>query len=255
MSEKRASSTSFDVDTERVDFEFDVGRAGQMSRELTCENIRLQQLLKHADEAATRFGMMLREGDHRIKNSLQIVASIVDLQARRESNKTAQEVLRAAAARIQSVASIHDALQAGCGQDTVDLGEVLSKMCESLHAMAGDPLKVAVVVSAEKVRTSAAFAQAIVLAVNELVVNALRHAFPGNRTGVIQVSVAQVNGDLRVVVADDGLGLPLNYAQGPGYGMKLVRMMVDQTGGTLYIDGSSGARFTLVAPARPAAGA
>lgn len=222
-------------------------------RDLDFENARLQRLLDVAEQAATRYTMMLREGDHRIKNSLQIVVNLMGLQAAREANDMARAALRAAAARIQSVARIHDALQASGGQDLVDLGEVLGKMCEGLHAMAGDPLKVAIFVNVEQIHVPMALAQPVVLAVNELVVNALRHAFPGDRTGSIWISVAQVGGELHVVVADDGQGLPPAYAGGSGYGMRLVRMMAEQIRGALRIEGSPGSRFTLVAPANVAA--
>src|SRR6185503_19693041 len=122
--------------------------------------------------------IMLREGDHRIKNSLQIVASLMGIQAAREDSLSVRDALHAAGARIQSVARMHDALQASGGEDSLNLGAVLQKMCASLHAMGGEPLAVAVKVDAAPLETSTVFAQPIVLAVNELVVNALRHAFP-----------------------------------------------------------------------------
>lgn len=222
--------------------------AASAKRDLRRENEHLRRLLGRAETVAERYAMMLREGDHRIKNSLQIVASLMGLQAGREQSLPAKTALRTAAARIQSIAVMHDALQQSGGQDTVDLGAILEKMCRALHAMAGEPSHVSVVIATESIETPVKLAQPIVLAVNELVVNALRHAFPGDRPGTVRISVARIGGDLRITVADDGAGLPADYDGGHGYGMKLVRSMVRQVGGELLVDSEGGARFTIVAP-------
>jgi two-component system, sensor histidine kinase PdtaS len=217
------------------------------------EIARLRQVLARSEAVASRYAMMVREGDHRIKNSLQIVTALMTLQAHREESVSAREALRAAAARIESISRIHDALQETGGEDSVDLGAVLETMCRSLHAMAGDPRSVSIFVAAEPIQTPVALAQPIVLVVNELVVNALRHAFSDNRPGTIRVTAAQTDGELRIVVADDGDGLPSDYAEGNGYGMTLVRMMAAQIHGVLHVENRAGAHFTLAAPA-PAPG-
>lgn len=213
------------------------------------EIARLRKDLALAELAAARCAVMLREGDHRIKNSLQIVASLMNLEARQEENHpVASDILRTAATRIQSVAQMHDALQVSGGEGMVDLGSVLNKMCESLQAMGGGSRAVTVWVNAESIHVPAAFAQPIVLAVNELVVNALRHAFPDGRSGAVDITLAQVDGAVHVEVSDNGVGLAAHHGGG-GYGMKLVHMMVSQIGGALRVTTESGTRFTLVAPA------
>jgi two-component system, sensor histidine kinase PdtaS len=215
---------------------------------LRLENQSLRRLLAKTEESAMRSAMLLRECDHRVKNSLQIVASLLLAQARREESISASIALRGAAARIGSVAGIHDALQESGGHDWVDLGAVLETMCKSLHSIGGSQ-SVTVLVSAEPIRAPVAIARPILLAVNELVINALRHAFPDNRSGVVHISVTQINSELHIVVADDGPGLPDNYAEGRGYGMKLVRTMAEEICGVLTVENKSGARFVLSAPA------
>ena len=150
--------------------------------------------------------------------------------------------------RIQSVARMHDALQAEGGNDTVNLAVLLETMCRSLHAMGGHSLGVDVRVEVEAIHAPVAFAQPISLAVNELVVNALRHAFPDGRAGSILIRLECVDGQLHVLVADDGVGLPADHAEGRGYGMKLVRMMSDQINGAIHIDTSNGTRITILCP-------
>jgi two-component sensor histidine kinase len=160
----------------------------------------------------------------------------------------AKQALRTAKARIEAVARIHDALQLTGGADDVSLGALIETMCGRLQAMAGDASAVQVMVDAEFIHAPIALAQPVVLATNELVVNALRHAFPDGRPGSVRVSVSSAGGQLRVVVADDGVGLPADYQQGLGFGMKLVNMMVAKVGGALSVDNKAGARFTLSAP-------
>ena len=193
---------------------------------------------------------MLREGDHRIKNGLQIVASLMTLQAAREESASVRDALNGAAARVRSVAGIHDALQGTTGPDTVDLGGVLETMCASLQDMAGDEGHISVIANAQPLQAPVALAQPLALAVNELAVNALRHAFPGRNTGAVQVSLARVDDDVCIIVSDDGVGLPANYAAGQGYGMKLVAMVIKQIGSDLQIANEVGTQFTI--RARPA---
>ncbi len=214
---------------------------------LLAENARLRRLCAEAKELAARHELALREGDHRIKNSLQIVASFMGMQERRETNPAARGALHAARARIQAVARMHDALQLNGSTDAVNLGALIEKMCTSLHEMAGDPLRVQVIVDAEPLEAPISLAQPVVLAVNELVVNALRHAFPDDRAGTVHVTLKSIDGELRVVVADDGAGLPANHDHAAGFGMKLIRMMASKIGATLQIESTPGARFTLSA--------
>lgn len=229
-------------------------------REIRAEPPRPQQVCEAADNNAERYAILLREGDHRIKNSLQIVSSLLSLQASREENLHAREALLSAAGRVQSVARMHDALQASEGEDSVDLGAVLENMCGSLQAMGGEALGVDVRVETQRCYAPVVTTRSIGLAVNELVVNALRHAFPDGRRGSILVRLTCDDGQLRVLVADDGVGLPAGHAEGRGYGMKLVRMMVSQIRGALYVDTDAGTGTRIIiamqapqpaAPARP----
>ncbi len=215
---------------------------------LRLEAMDLKKRLKTADEVASRYAVMLREGDHRIKNSLQLVASLMRVQARREESIPARNALLSAAARIGSIAGIHDALQATGGLDLVDLGPVLKKMCSSLQDMAGDDGHVEVRVDVEALEIPVVLAQCLVLAVNELVVNALRHAFNERDQGAVHVTLTRDDSHVIIGVADDGAGLPADHATGKGYGMKLVNMMVEKMEGELLTENNNGARFTIRAP-------
>jgi len=219
-----------------------------VAKGLLIENARLRRLCAEAEEVASRHQLALREGDHRIKNSLYIVASLLSMQERRERDPAVSKALRAATARVHAVARMHDALQLNGSSNKVNLGALVETMCLALHAMAGDPLRVKVIVKVEPIEAPIALAQPLVLAVNELVVNALRHAFPGENGGTVHVELRCVEGELRLVVADDGAGLPPDHDKAKGFGMNLVRMMANKINATLHVESVAGARFTLSAP-------
>lgn len=248
------------MENRAVEKETSIGRAVPVARSraegsaplidaLRLEILELQQQLKECEEVAARHAVMLREGDHRIKNSLQIVASLMSLQEKSETTASARQALHSAAARVRSVAAIHDALQGAAGEDSVDLGEVLRIMCASLQTMAGAQGHITVAIDAPTLRTQVVLAQPLVLAVNELVVNALRHAFPDMDKGSVRVTLTRDTRGICITVIDDGVGLPDNYdSAGRGYGMKLLGMMIRQVGGDLQVDTKAGTHFTIRAP-------
>jgi two-component system, sensor histidine kinase PdtaS len=95
---------------------------------------------------------------------------------------------------------------------------------------------------------SVTFARTLAILVNELIVNALRHAFPEDRLGTISVSLNRVDGDILLDVKDDGIGLETMNSGHTGFGTDLIGMMVRQIDGHLVSDGTSGSCFTLKAP-------
>lgn len=213
------------------------------------ERVRnLQERLDIREAEALQHLVMLREGDHRIKNSLQLVSSLMRLQAGREEWQPARDALLAASARVVCVAEIHDALQDSGGQGFVDFASVLRKVCVATQGMAGDNGHIDVVVQAEALELPVLLARSLALAVNELVLNALRHGFPTAQDGCVRVSVASFEGEVTVCVADNGIGLPADYAAAPGFGMKLVAMLVKQVDGALRVEQQGGAAFMITAP-------
>lgn len=231
----------------------DRNRSGRVAaRDLRLEVLEMRQRLKAMEDAAARNVVMLREADHRIKNSLQLVSSLMNLQARRETSTAARDALHLAATRVSSIGSIHDALQVSAGGGLIDLGGALGLACASLQRMAGDAGHIDVAVETMSLPMSVTQAQPLILAVNELVVNALRHAFPGRDHGRIQVSLTRDGNRLHITVADDGVGLAADYANGHGYGMSLVTMMIKQAGATLRAESRDGSCFTIDAPLAPA---
>lgn len=221
---------------------------GEVNAHARTRDSRVHRMLKRAEKMSARDALLMRECDHRIKNSLQIVASVLHLKARRAESPEVAVALNAAAAQIRAISHIHDVLQLSGRSDAVDLGAVLTDLCTSLQAMTADGRTVSIDGADEQIETPVSLTQPVVLAVSELITNALRHAFGEGREGDVHLSVERIDGKLRLVVSDNGRGLPPAYAEGNGYGMKLVRAMVKQIDGELLAENDDGARFTITAP-------
>lgn len=169
-----------------------------------------------------------REIHHRVKNNLQIIASILRLQMRREESLSAQTALGGAITRIMGMVQVHDLL-AQEEVPRVDLRELLGRLLDlnvQAFMMPGQTIRPvttgqAVVVSGDK-------AVSIALAANELIVNGLKHAFRGRREGKIEARVSSEGGEVAVQVEDDGVGLPPGFtlAAGSNLGLRLVQSVV-----------------------------
>jgi two-component sensor histidine kinase len=180
--------------------------------------------------------LLVREAHHRVSNSLQMVQSLLTLQAGKAPDDDAAFLLHDSARRVQAFAEMHKHLyKAGAGID-VGLATYLGRIIEAQNESLGSaPGARRVVLSADAARWPAADAQAIGLIVLELVANALKHG-----QGEVGVSVAAIGGELELAVQDEGTDLPADYdpAGGTGLGMVIVNGLVTARGGQVVVDRS-----------------
>ena len=250
----------------------DGGRVGGVATglELRLENIA--ERLERATLALDRFVgsgaaaasspdsayMLVREADHRIKNSLQTVISLLDRQARRAKAEAARDALHVATARVAAIAEVHAALHAAPRQygieSKLDLATYLGGLCTALRGAFGVDGECRVLhVDVEPLTMSPAAAQSLGLAVTELVTNALRHAFhPAKSAGTVRV-IGRYRGDgwYQLCVEDDGKGLPRDFdlrLRPSGLGLRMVNMLADQLRARLTVTGRAGACFALTVP-------
>jgi chemotaxis protein methyltransferase CheR len=150
---------------------------------------------------------LLQEMEHRVANSLQIIASILMLKARLVTSEETRQHLRDAHQRVMSVATVQSHLHATDGIEVVDVGPYLVKLCESLAAsMIGDQ-PILLQVMADEGKVSSAHAVSMGLIVTELVINALKYAFPADKAGsLVMVTYESKGDDWKLVVSDNGVG-------------------------------------------------
>lgn len=199
---------------------------------------------------------LLQEVHHRVKNNLQIVMSLLNLQASRLRSAPAAEALRETRNRVRSMALLHERLYRAGNLDRVDLGAYLSELCPQMGRSFGvNPEQVRIEVSARNASLSLAKAVPCGLIVSELVSNALKHAFPAGRPGRILVEAERLeDGRVAVTVRDDGIGLPpeADPDRAGTLGWELVRNLTDQLKGTLAVERGQGTLLRLAFPDDPA---
>jgi two-component sensor histidine kinase len=184
----------------------------------------------------------IQELNHRIANSLQLAADMLVFEQLRSRDAVAQAALEASRARLVAVGELHRYLHEHAGEAEVALRPFFTHLCEAISASTG--LKCAL--TADATRAPGDMAQQLAIAVNEIAINAAKHAYAGRAGGQLDVAVRQEGGDLVVTVSDHGPGL--GTGRGSGLGMSIIAAIVRDLGGSLTARTDDGAHFTIRAP-------
>jgi two-component sensor histidine kinase len=189
---------------------------------------------------------LLQDLDHRAKNNLQALSSLAILKARRVKDPAARGALMKMAERIGALSTAHRLVYAEGGATWFDLKEFLTDLSHDL-VLAIRPAGIELALDLAPVAIAGAKAAPLSLLVNELVGNALRHAFP-NGHGRLSVC-ANIDGALRIAVEDDGVGLASHGSPEDAFGKDLIHMLARQLRGTVaWEDAAPGTRAVLVLP-------
>lgn len=203
-------------------------------------------LLLEKDGLLRERAILMDEMQHRIANSLQIIASVLLLKVRAAKSEETRLHLRDAHNRVMSLAAVQQHLQSTAGN--IEVGPYLTKLCESLAAsMIREARSLTLEVASDEAMMSSHDAVSLGLVVTELVINALKHAFPGTRAGAIMVSYRVQGKGWTLSVADDGIGMPEGGAPRPGLGASIVHGLARQLGAEVEsFDAGRGLRVSLV---------
>jgi PAS domain S-box-containing protein len=209
------------------------------------EEERIRASLKEKD-------VLLGEIHHRVKNNLQVVHSLLDLQSSRIKDPAALDMLRESQNRIKSMALVHQILYVSKDFAQVDFSAFLDTMIPGLiSSYAVDPERVALFISAVEVQLPISSAIPCGLIVNELLSNVFKHAFPGSRRGEVRIDLTRHENDqAALVVSDNGVGIPedVDLENGGTFGLQLVTLLAEQVGGELTIQRANPTRFRLQFP-------
>jgi two-component sensor histidine kinase len=188
---------------------------------------RLAERLK--DDMLREKAILLQEIQHRVANSLQIIASVLLLSARRVQSEETRTHLHEAHHRVMSIATLQSQLTIA-NTENVELRSYFTRLCESLGAsMIRDHAHQSVAVDVDGSSVTADVSVSLGLIVTELVINALKHAFPGGRPGLIKVAYHAHGPNWTLSVVDNGVGMPSPAAQAkPGLGTSIVEALARQ---------------------------
>ena len=213
------------------------------------ERARLER--EHAI-AGERIGMLLQELTHRVKNSLQIIAAMVSIEARSHESGEGKAALERVSHRISALGQLYSKLSKANTIEAVDAATYLDELCRdlvaSVHKEGGPSIVLETDIESELLPTDRAIT--IGLMVNELVTNAVKYAFPGDTKGTVVVTLKRAPGELRLTVADNGQGVDPRRADS-GLGGRLVEGFAQQLGGQLKREsGDQGTMVCLTLPSR-----
>jgi len=195
--------------------------------------------------------VLLKEIHHRVKNNLQVITSLLNLQADHAKNADTRQALTTSQDRLRSIALVHEMFYHSEDLARVDLVSYLNSTASYLLSAYGtDPKKVDVRVDCSPMSVTIDTAIPLGLITHELTSNALKHAFPEQRRGTIRISLKENCSSVQLVVADDGVGFPehMQWNQPDTLGLQLVNNLTGQIKGAIELEQEEGTRVTLTLP-------
>jgi two-component sensor histidine kinase/PAS domain-containing protein len=198
-------------------------------------------------EAALRASLAEREGllkelHHRVKNNLQVITSLLEMQSRNVNDPKARTSLAEAQRRIGSIASIHELLYQSGSFSRVELANYARRLVPHLVSLYQAEERIKVSVVGDDVLMDLERAVPCGLLLNELVTNVCKHALPPPLTGALTVELQQYDGHIRLQVRDTGVGLPagFDYRKSASLGLQLVHLLAKQLGGSVVFQSGRG---------------
>lgn len=203
-----------------------------------------------AAEAET--SLLLDELAHRTRNDLMMIASVLGLQAMRQSDPHAREALESAVARVRVIAEAQERLRKSGKHGEVEVASYLRALGHGLAELLRDVRPIRVRVLATPMYVDAPVAVSIGLIANELVTNAFKYAFPDGQGGTVQITLESTGDGVALSVEDDGIGVAPSKKD--GLGTRLVQLLASQLGGTVHgTPRERGHGVKVLLPIKPAA--
>ncbi|MGH8056239.1 MAG: sensor histidine kinase, partial [Candidatus Entotheonellia bacterium] len=204
--------------------------------------------------------VLLKEIHHRVKNNLQIVSSLLSLQANQIQDQQAREMLKETQRRVKSMSFIHERLYRSSNLAQIDFAEYIRELANDLlhsYHISADRITLGLTLADALLSIETALPCGLIL--NELISNCLKHAFPAGRTGEIRIELhSRPDGMFVLTVSDNGIGLPqgLDFRTTTSLGLQLVVTLTEQVRGTIELDRHEGTTFRLLfaEPAHPTKG-
>ena len=193
--------------------------------------------------------VLLREVHHRVKNNMQVISSLFNLQAGRTLNEEGRAILKEAQARIRTISLVHEKLYQSADLSRIDLAGYINSLAVHLvHFYRSQPGLLRLETDFEETTLNITSAIPCGLILNELISNSLKHAFAENQAGVIRIGLKSgLGGLIEIQVADNGVGLPadLDFRKAESLGLQIVNLLAGQLEAAIELDRSKGTAFTL----------
>ena len=205
---------------------------------------------RQLEESIKEKEVLLKEVHHRVKNNMQVISSILNLQSSYIDDETALSILRESQDRIKSMSFVHESLYQSNTLSEVNFSEYIRNIAGNLFHSYGRPEGgISMQYELEEVFLNLDTSIPCGLIINEVVSNCLKYAFAGKEKGVIRIEFSKLSdGKLKLIIGDDGIGLPSNFdiENAETLGLQLVTTLVTQVSGELDIKTNKGTQFSIV---------
>jgi two-component system, sensor histidine kinase PdtaS len=212
------------------------------------ERKKTEQLV---EESLKEKESLLREIHHRVKNNLQIISSLLNLQSAYIDDEKTLEIFKESQNRVKSMAMIHEKLYRSVGLSQIDFGDYMKNLAYDLlssYRTSSNPVKLNADVENIKLDIDKAIPCGLLL--NEVISNSLKHAFNNRNDGEISLDLHQKNNEIKLSVKDNGIGLPinLNLEKADTLGLRLIYTLVGQLDGNIEVIRKNGTEFKINFP-------
>ncbi len=218
----------------------------KLSKNLQVKNEELNANKQQLEAVVKEKEILLKEVHHRVKNNLQLVLSLLNIQAREYNNEEVDLFLQKGEARIASMALIHQTLYTSDKISNVNIKDYIEKLLKSIFISFDiDKEEIKYTIDSEALNFDIQTAVPLGLIINELVCNALKHAFVNKNEGLLKVELKHINSKYQLIVSDNGIGLDNKLKKTNSVGLELVSILSQQLNGTMETIVDNGTTFTL----------
>jgi two-component sensor histidine kinase len=220
-----------------------------MLSESSYSNLKLARSLADRDAALADKDALLREVHHRVKNNLQMLCDLMYLQLEAMEAPEQHQDLQDAYGRIYAIARLHEQLYQSMQSGRIQVVEYLGRLVDGFRSLYAE-VPVTLNAAGDNLFLDLDRAIHVGLIVNELVTNAMKHAFPAGQHGDVSVSVRQAGAQVQLQVRDSGRGLPadLDLGRASSLGLRTIHILARRLNATVTVERSYGTTFTLTFP-------
>jgi two-component sensor histidine kinase len=208
---------------------------------LAIETNHRQKVTKNLKEALSEQKILLKEVQHRVKNNLAIISSLINLQGEKTKDEYHRSLFQESRNRLDSIAKVHQMLYTSDSYKSVNLKQYLEEIILNLReSFSAAHREIEVVTHIENIVLDVSTAIPLALILNEVVTNSYKHAFKDVKEGKIEVTLTEVENKIKLVVKDNGSGFDSEAAGKSSLGFHILDGLVEQIDATLNYSGKSG---------------
>ncbi|OHD22529.1 MAG: hypothetical protein A2Y38_18465 [Spirochaetes bacterium GWB1_59_5] len=201
---------------------------------------RINKLLQEKDA-------ILKEVHHRVKNNMSTMCSLLRLQADERVNEETRGILQDAIGRLDSMEVLYDKLYRSENANSMSIKEYFTALIEEIVGLFPRKAKISIETRFDDFMVDAKLLSSLGIVMNELITNSMKHAFIGRSEGVLSVSASRENNRAVIVFKDNGIGVPeaISFENSTGFGMQLMKILIEQIGGTIEAQRGEGTCFQI----------